>query len=217
MIAELAGPDTYPFFISFLVLVGLVLVEAVTMLLGVSVSGWIDGGIDHPDIGDHDIQTGLLAGWMSWLNAGGVPLLILMMIWLASFSVAGFAIQAVCRGIITSLPVMAASAAAFFCATPMTRTVSRIVGRIIPREESSVLRQEELVGLTGTVTLGPLDQGKPGLVRVVDQHGNVHVLRTRAAGSHLLQQGATALIVDGADGLFEAIPAPEELVSGKHL
>lgn len=199
------GAGTYPFAIAAMILVGLVGVELVAILVGFSVSTLLDDGLPHH--GDH----GPLGAWMSWLNAGGVPLLVLIMIWLATFAIAGFAIQAVAGGLFDTLPALVASVGAVACAVPATRTLSRWTARIIPREETSAVSQADFVGLTGTVALGPLDQGKAGRVRVRDRHGNIHVLRARAADGHVIAQGAHVLIVDGAQGLFEAIPAPAEL------
>lgn len=201
----LTGAGTYPFAIASLILAGLVAVELIAMLIGISVSTLLDDGIAHH--GEH----GPLGAWMSWLNTGGVPLLVLIMIWLAAFAIAGFAIQALADAVLGTLPTLVACLFAVALAVPATRALSRWTARIIPREETSVVSQADLVGLTGTVALGPLDQGKPGRVRVRDIHGNIHVLRAKAAVGHVIAQGATVLIVDGAGGLFEAIPAPTEL------
>lgn len=206
----LGAPGFYPFTIAALVLVGLVVVEIGALALGLSLSSLTDAGFpDHPDHGDH----GLLAGWMSWLNAGGVPMLVLIMIWLASFAVGGFVLQGAAQAIVAPLPTPVACLAMLVLAMPATRVLSRWTARIIPRDETSAVSQTDFIGLTGTVTLGPLDQGKPGRVRVKDQHGNIHALRARAARGHVIPTGAVILVVDGADGLFEAIPAPAELAA----
>lgn len=206
----LAGPGTYPFAIAALILIGLVAIELVAMLIGMSATGLVDHGLPGHAVEGH-AEHGLLGAWMSWLNAGGVPLLVLIMIWLACFAIAGFAIQGIAQAVFAMLPTLIASLGALALAAPATRTLSRWTAKIFPREETSVVSQADFIGLTGTVVLGPLDQGKPGRVRVKDRHGNVHVLRTKGAGSHVIMQGAAVLIVDGANGLFEAIPAPEEL------
>lgn len=206
----LAGTGTYPFAIAALILVGLVAVELVAMLVGMSVSSLVDHGLPGHAVEAH-AEHGLLGAWMSWLNAGGVPLLVLIMIWLACFAIAGFAIQGVAQAVFTMLPTLVASLGALALAAPATRTLSRWTARIIPREETSAVSQAEFIGLTGTVVLGPLDQGKPGRVRVRDRHGNIHVLQTKGAGDHVIAQGGTVLIVDRANGVFEAIPAPAEL------
>ena len=148
---------------------------------------------------------------MSWLNKGGVPLLVLIMIALASFAIAGFVIQGIAKSLIAPLPTVVASLGAIAAAMPVTRTLSRWTAKILPADETAAISQSDLIGLVGTVVLGPLDQGKPGSVRVRDRHGNIHVLRTNAAPGHTIPQGASVLLVDGSRGLFQAIPAPKEL------
>ena len=114
-------------------------------------------------------------------------------------------------GILRPLPAVAAVPVALVPALPVTRWLSRGIARIIPRDETNVLSQAEFIGLVGTVTIGPLDQGNPGAVRVKDRHDNIHTLRAKAAPGHRIETGTLVLIVDGSNGLFQAIPAPQEL------
>jgi hypothetical protein len=207
--SALSAPGFYPFTIAALILVGLVVFEIVAVFVGMSFSTLLGHGHIHHADGHFD--HGPLDAWMSWINKGGVPLLILIMIALASFAIAGFAIQGVARSLIAPLPTLIASVGALAAAMPMTRTLSRWTARILPSDETAAINQAELIGLVGTVALGPLDQGKPGRVRVKDQHGNIHVLRAQAAPGHTIAQGASVLLVDGSSGLFQAIPAPKEL------
>lgn len=210
-----AAPGFYPFTIAGLILIGLVAIEVLSMLVGMSFStsvGHVSHGADH---GAENV--GPLEAWMSWLNKGGVPLLILTMIWLASFAITGFAIQGIASAIVAPLPTLAASVCAFAAALPVTRTLSRWTGRIFPGDETAAIHQADLIGLTGTVMLGPLDQGKPGRVRVRDRHGNIHFLRAQAAGDHVIPQGAAVLLVDGSNGLFQAIPAPQDLLASNDI
>lgn len=200
-------PGSEPFWLALLVVAGLGLVELVSVLLGTSASGILDDGID---------DAGLVGPWMSWLNAGGVPILVLAVILLSAFAAFGFAIQAVASGMAGPLPAFAAVPAALAAAVPATRWISRGIARIIPRDETSALDQADFVGLIGTVTIGPLDQGHPGSVRVKDRHDNIHTLRAKAAQGHVIETGALVVIADGSDGLFEAIPAPPELRDGSN-
>src|ERR1044072_1788514 len=102
-----------PFVIAGLVLVGLCLIEAVSLLLGHSLSGTVDHllGLDHGDVHvdvhAHDAHGSVLdvhpemphgnlfGSFYDWLNDGRVPLLILLMAALGAFSVVGLAIQIV--------------------------------------------------------------------------------------------------------------------------
>lgn len=201
-------PGTGPFWVAVMVVAGLGLVELVSVLLGASASGLLDDGLGHHGPADH--EAGLLGGWMSWLNAGGVPILVLAVILLSAFAAFGFAIQGVATNLLRPLPFVAAGPLSLLLAVPVTRWLSRGVARIIPRDETAALSQAEFIGLVGTVTIGPLDQGNPGAIRVKDRHDNIHTLRAQAAPGHLIETGALVVIVDGTDGLFQAIPAPQE-------
>jgi len=205
----LVQPGTEPFWLALMVVAGLGVVEILSLLLGASVSGLLDDGLGFHGPGHADASV--LGGWMSWLNAGGVPVLVLAVVFFSAFAAIGFALQSVASNILTPLPLLMAVPASVALALPVTRWSSRSLARIIPRDESSVVSQSDLVGLLGTVTLGPLDQGHPGNVRVRDSHGNIHLLRAMAAPGHVIETGALVVIVDGTDGLFQAIPAPPEL------
>ena len=209
--SALTAPGFYPFTIAALILVGLVVFELVAVLVGLSFTTLLSHG--HADHGGADghADHSLLATWMSWLNKGGVPLLVLIMIALASFAISGFLIQGIANSMIAPLPTLLASLGAIAAALPVTRTLSRWTAKLLPSDETAAISQTELIGLVGTVALGPLDQGKPGSVRVKDLHGNIHVLRANAAPGHTIAQGASVLLVDGKNGLFKAIPAPKDL------
>ena len=206
---DIIQPGTAPFWVALMVVAGLGLIELVSVLIGASASGLLDDGLGHHGPGDH--EPGLLGGWMSWLNAGGVPILVLAVILLTAFAIFGFALQSLAARMLGPLPLLIAVPAAALVAVPATRWASRGIARVIPRDETNALSQSDFIGLIGTVTIGPLDQGHPGAVRVKDRYDNVHILRARAAPGHLMATGTLVLIVDGADGLFEAIPAPESV------
>jgi hypothetical protein len=141
----------------------------------------------------------------------GVPILVLAVILLATFAVFGFAIQGLAAGILRPLPAIVAAPLALVPSLPVTRWLSRGIAKVIPRDETNALSQADFIGLIGSVTIGPLDQGNPGAVRVKDRHDNIHTLRAQAAPGHRIETGALVVIVDGSGGLFQAIPAPQEL------
>lgn len=151
---------------------------------------------------------------MSWLNVGGVPLLVLLMLSLGLFSMTGFIIQAVGVALWAPLPAMVATVPALVLSLPAVRVCSRWVAMIVPRDESYAVDLAEFLGRSGEVTVGPLDQGLPGRVRLKDRHGNWHVLRARAARNEApIAIGAEVLIVDRVSDIFIAISAPSDLLT----
>ncbi|ASW07335.1 OB-fold-containig protein [Rhizobium sp. 11515TR] len=195
-----------PFAIAAMILIGLTAIEILSMLLGFSLSELIG----KPHFEGHD---GVLAGLLSWINIGGVPLLILIMLALGIFAVTGFAIQTVADVIWAPLPAIAAAVPALAVTIPLVRGSTRMIARIVPRDETYVVEADDFVGRIGTVSIGPLDQGLPGRVSVKDAHGNWHQLRASAAkGESPLPIGAQVLLVDRKADIFIAVSAPSDLV-----
>lgn len=199
------APECLPFAIGAVMLAALTVLEMACMLIGFSLGEMIDKSLGTTD--PHS-STGIF----SWLNAGGVPILVLLLLSLGLFSMIGFAIQAVANGFWGLLPAPAASIAAFVVAMPAVRYSSEMVAHLIPNDETYAVENTEFVGRSAEVTVGPLDQGLPGRVRLKDQHSNWHTLRARAAPDQpSIPIGATVLLVDIADGIFLAIPTPPDL------
>jgi hypothetical protein len=198
------APECAPFSIAAAMLAGLTGIEIVSMLLGFSISEFIG----KPE-GGHD---GIAGGPLSWLNVGRVPILILVMLVLGTFAAVGFVIQVVAGTIWLPLPATIAAFLAAVAAIPMIRTSSRTVARLVPRDETYVVDATDFIGRMAEVTLGPLDQGLPGRVKVKDVHGNWHQLRASAAEGHdPIGVGATVLLVDQKANIFIAVPAPSDL------
>jgi hypothetical protein len=208
-------PGYQPFTVAGLIMAGLVLIETISLIAGLSLSEFIDQGFDVDSHGGHHAdlgENGLMGGLLGWVNAGRVPALILIITWLAAFAVAGFVIQTIAIGLWAALPALVASLLAFLLALPATRFTTRAVSFIIPREETYAVSDDDLVGRVAEVTLGPLDQGPAGRVKVQDSHGNWHFLMAKAAeGQEPLPIGAQALLVDRKGSIFLVIPAPQEL------
>lgn len=208
---SLTAPGVQPFAIAALVMAGLVGIEILTALIGVSLSEMIGKEVALPhDYGDAD--QGVLGGALSWVNPSGVPVLILIIVALATFSATGYALQAVVGAVLAPLPASAASLAAFFAALPLTRASTRAIARVIPRDETYAVGPDDLVGRVADVTLGPLDQGPAGRVKVQDRYGNWHFPMARAAvGEAPIPVGAQVLLVDRDGSAYLAIPAPDDL------
>jgi hypothetical protein len=80
------APECLPFAIAAVMLAALTGIEVICLLLGFSLGEAIDKAL--PD--DHGGVLGLL----SWLNVGGVPILILIMLFLGIFAMTGFSSRA---------------------------------------------------------------------------------------------------------------------------
>jgi membrane protein implicated in regulation of membrane protease activity len=211
LIDHFLAPEVRPFAIAAVMIAIVGAIESLSMLIGMSLSEMMGKAIGF----DHDSNSSFINALL-WLNVGGVPLLIFILLALGLFSIAGFLIQDVARLVLAPLPAAIAALAAAAVALPLLRASTREVARVIPQDESYAVSLSDLIGRVGQVVVGPLDQGLPGRVRVKDVHDNWHTVMARAApDSPPLQKGARVLLVDCRDRLFIAIAATDEVEVAK--
>jgi hypothetical protein len=140
--------------------------------------------------------------------------LILIILALGVFSIVGFFLQGLAHGVGVSSPVSIAAIAAAGFSLPVIRFTSRGIARIIPRDETYAVDEADFIGHVAEVSIGPLDQGLPGRVRLKDVFGNWHSLVARASPeSTPLPVGASVLLVDRDAKSFIAISAPSDLIA----
>jgi hypothetical protein len=205
----LLAPDVRPFAIAAAIMVTLGGIELLTMIVGFSISELIG-----KDFALEAESHSAIGGLFLWVNAGRLPLLILMILALGVFAIAGFLLQAIAHSVGTAVPVTLAALAAAAISLPAIRVTSRGIARIIPRDETYVVDEADFVGHVAEVSIGPLDQGLPGRVRLKDVFGNWHSLVARASPESIpLPVGASVLLVDRDAKSFIAISAPADLIA----
>jgi len=182
--ASLLTPAFQPFTIAAGLLVGLLILEILSLLIGASILG----SLDNFDLFD------LLFGW---LNLGKVPFLALLMVFLGSFAVTGFILQSVSISFFYPLPVWVASLISLAVTIPLTRKGSRLVERLIPHDETYATEPEYFIGRTGIVSLGPVQTDSVARIKIRDEWGNWHFPRAcPAISGEVIEQGAVILVVD---------------------
>jgi hypothetical protein len=205
----LLAPDVRPFAIAAAIMMALGAIELLTTLVGFSLAELVGKDVAV----EADSHTGL-GGLFLWINAGRLPLLILIILALGVFSIEGFLLQGIAHMAGGAVPVVIAAVAAAAGSIPVIRTASRGLARIIPRDETYAVSESDFVGKVAVVSIGPLDQGLPGRVRLKDVFGNWHTVAARASlDSAPLPVGASVLLVDRDARSFIAISAPADLIA----
>jgi hypothetical protein len=203
---NLFAPETLPFAVALGLMALLALVELVGLLFGGSLGGLLDS--DHEVHAPHiDADAGPLAGFLDWLCIGQVPTLVLMVIFLTAFGIAGFALQgALTTWVGAALHPLLASVGAFGAALPATRLGGKLFARIMPKVQTEATSRDSFVGRIATVTTGTARRGLPAEAKLRDAFGQTHYLRIEPDDEQaILAEGSQVLIVRRAGAVFHAI------------
>lgn len=190
MLQLLVAPEAVVFTAALVLMLAIGAIEA----LGLGASGL---GLDL------DLDSGLL----DWLGVGRVPLLILLVAFLAAFGAIGLAGQQALLALTGRLASpLIATPAAFAVALPATAVLARVLARVMPRDETTAFEIDDLVGRAGTITVGRAALGSPARTRVLDPHGQAHhVLVEPNDPSQIFAEGDTVLLVRREGAGFRAI------------
>lgn len=137
------------------------------------------------------------AGPLDWLGVGRVPLLVLLIAFLAVFGGIGLAGQQLALTLTGALlsPWIAVPGA-LVASLPLTAVVARGLARVMPRDETTAFELDDLVGLSGTIVLGRARARSPARTRVLDPHGQAHhVLVEPHDPDAVFEEGDTVLLV----------------------
>jgi len=187
----LGASENLAFVIALVIMVMIGVVEAIG--LGSSALG-------------HDVDLAE-SDWLSWLGFGRLPLLMLLVVFLASFGMIGLTGQQTFLTLTGAmLPGTLAVPASAFASLPATALLARLLGRVIPRDETTAIGVEQLVGLHAEIIVGLARQGSPAKARVKDFHGQTHyVMAEPDDPTTSFGEGDEILLVRRHGHIFRAI------------
>jgi hypothetical protein len=199
------APETWPFAAATLLLLLITAIEGLALLFGTHLSGYVDHLLPDPDHIDGGLDRAL-----SWLHFGRVPVLVLIVLFLATFALTGFALNMVIHWIfgfwltsLLSVPV------AVVTALPIVRILGAGIARAIPKEETYAVTLDTLVGRVATIVSGTARSGYPAQAKVVNQHGQTLYVMVEPDAGGTFESGTSVLLVRQISGTrFAAIVNP---------
>ena len=232
MIEFILGEATRPFAISIAPMLILGFLELILAMGGFGMMGaldnlvpddWdldadldVDAGVDmDADVDadmDADADMGGGAGAflqmvLGFFGVGKVPLLVVIVAFLTSFGLAGYATQMVMHGISGYyLPALLASIPAFFGGSFATRYLAIGLGRLVPDIETEAVDSKTFIGRTAVLTLGEARAGKPAQGKLRDHNGQAHYLLIEPDQTDVIfREGDQVLLVSQQGSIFKAI------------
>ena len=189
---------------------------AVMLLIGIAEAIGLGASAAHLDLGADAHAEG--PDLLAWLGVGQVPLLILLVVFLTVFGLLGLTIQQLAAGVVGGpLSLWIAVPVAIVAALPLTGLGSRALARIMPRDETTAVSLDSLVGKRGSITIGTARRGSPAQARVRDAFGQVHYVMVEPQNAdHPIGQGEVVLLIRRDGHVFTALGPGDGLTPHIH-
>ncbi|MBI5721124.1 MAG: YqiJ family protein [Burkholderiales bacterium] len=197
-------PETTPFGIGLALIVGIALLEGLGMLVSLSPSNFLDHLLPEFE------ADGGLDRVLGWLHLGKVPALVLLLLFLAGYTLFGYALQLVAHGLVGAyLPVWLAVPLAVPAGLATVRGLGSLIAHIVPRDETSAVSEQTLVGRVAVIVGGAARRGLAAQARVKDGHGRSHYLMVEPDfDDEIFEEGAQVLIVRKSGAFYRCIANP---------
>ena len=186
----LDNPAFAPFVISGLILIILLIVEIFSFFFG-GISGFLDSmlpeGLGDADFDadapvgadgltiDGDMSLGLKA--LDWLYVGRIPTMILLILFIMSFCITGFLLQQLAFMVLGSfISPWIASVDAAVISIPVLKALASLLYPILPKDESSAISSDSLIGRQARIVLGHASMGLPAQAKLTDEYGQSHYI-----------------------------------------
>ncbi|MGE8683446.1 MAG: YqiJ family protein [Acinetobacter sp.] len=203
-------PSNIVFSISLCLMFLFGIFEILLTLLGGGSQGFLDQFLPE-DVGHNaelgvDADSGVVTKLLDWLYLGRIPLFVWLIIFLCTYSLVGFTIQAIANQMINLMfSVWIIAPACVFLSMPFVRLSAMLIARILPQDETTAIYSEELIGRTATIILGEARQQYPAQAKVQDQHGLTHYILVEPEQDETFSQGQSVVLTQKTTVGFQAI------------
>jgi hypothetical protein len=211
----LLSPGNSPFTISLAIMLILALLELITASLGMGLSEMVDSVLPDFDADiDADIDmaepggaTDSLVKLLSWFRIGEVPVIILFVLFLTGFGLAGLIVQFTAVQILgKTMPTLLAVVPAILCALPAVRVLGGLLGKYMPQDETYAVSEKSFLGQVATITTGTARVNKPAQAKLRDKHGQTHyILVVPDNPEESFESGEKTIVVSQKGSIFSVI------------
>ena len=155
---------------------------------------------------DPDASAGVFTQFLGWLTFGRVPALILLIVFLTAFGLAGILLQQIVSAIGNFyLPSWIAVVPAFAVSLPIVRGVGLGLERVMPKDHTEAVSQETFVGRIATIVRGRAGAGSPAEAKLTDSFGMTHYVLIEPDVADTFEAGDEVLVVRRTGSVYRAI------------
>lgn len=209
----LIHPSNTIFTICLMLCLFIGILEIILLLFGGS-SSFIDQflpdsltDVDHADLSvehpDH-----LFTQLLEWLYLGRVPLLIWLIIFLTIYALTGLLTQDILFHLTGYyLSAWLVAPLCLVMCMPLVRFSAALIAKIIPKDETTAIHSDDLIGRTAQIILGEARPNYPAQAKVKDQFGQTHYILVEPELDLVFYQGQQVILTQRTKNGFQAITA----------
>ncbi|WP_130802193.1 YqiJ family protein [Acinetobacter ihumii] len=203
-------PVNYIFSISLILCLFIGILELFLLIIGSS-SQLLDQFLpdqlnDYQTEVDLDANHGILWQFLDWLYLGKIPLLVWLIIFLTIYGLTGLILQGIFYHFTEQyFSAWLIAAAVLFLSMPLVRWFSAIISRILPKDETTAIYIEDLIGQQAEIILGIAKVSSPAQAKVKDQFGQTHYVLVEPEDDEVFQQGQIVILTRKTTLGFQAI------------
>lgn len=206
-------PSNIFFSVSLCLMLLLGMVELLMLIVGLSSQGFLDQFIpdqlfeaQHPDL-NLNTEQGFFIQLLDWLYIGRIPVLVWLVIFLTTYALSGLIFQSIYHELTQSyVPAWLIAPAIFILCMPIVRLISAVLAKILPKDETTAIYGDELIGLHAEIILGEARPEYPAQAKVKDQHGLTHYILVEPESDLIFTPGQQVVLTQKTSRGFTAIP-----------
>ncbi|MBV2130866.1 YqiJ family protein [Arsukibacterium indicum] len=212
MLSLALASENLVFSIALVLMLMIAVLEGVAALFGAGMSSALESLLPESELSPHTEVGAIeadsaLSRFLGWLRIGEVPILMLLVIFLLSFGLAGLLLQGLLHSVTGSLaPGWLAVPVVFLLSLPVVRLGGGVLQAIMPKDETTAVTEDSLLGRIAVITLGTARLNYPAEARVKDQHGYSHYLQLEpdTEGDEFVQ-GTEVLLLSRQGAVYKGI------------
>ena len=208
MLEFLLADANLPFALALGLMLGIGLLEGLALLAGFDISRSLDDLLFDAEFqveaGESEAPGG--AAFLAWLHIGVVPMLVLLVVFLAAFGCTGLAVQSLAlRGLGHTLAPAWASGLALLASLPILR-ISGSGLRKLFQDQTRAVSQDAFLGTIGTIVIGTARSGQPAQARLQDDLGQSHyVMVEPTTAEEVFETGTEVLLVERQGAVYRGL------------
>jgi len=188
------------------------IIECLLLIIGSTSQGFLDQFIpdqllesQHPDV-NLNAEHSFFVQFLDWLYLGRIPVLIWLIIFLTVYALFGFIVQTIFFQFTQNyFSIWVIAPASLFLCMPIVRICAAVIAKILPKDETTAIHSDELIGRTAHIILGEAKRNYPAQAKVIDQFGQTHYILVEPELDIIFQQGQRVILTQRTQVGFQAI------------